>query len=53
MKVVRRNHVDSAKQEADVLFYLKKKGLNKYFVELEECFHYHGYYCMIFERVIQ
>ncbi|CAD8045434.1 unnamed protein product [Paramecium primaurelia] len=51
MKIVRRNHVESAQSEADVLFHLKRKGLSRSFVELYECFHHRGYYCMVFERL--
>ncbi|CAD8146875.1 unnamed protein product [Paramecium octaurelia] len=51
MKIVRRNHAESAQQEADILFYLKKKDLNRYFVEIIESFYHRGYYCMVFERL--
>ncbi|CAD8065612.1 unnamed protein product [Paramecium sonneborni] len=51
LKIVRRNHVESAQSEADVLFHLKRKGLSRNFVELYECFHHKGYYCMVFERL--
>ncbi|CAD8151288.1 unnamed protein product [Paramecium pentaurelia] len=51
MKIVRINHADSAQQEADILFYLKKKDLNRYFVEIIESFYHRGYYCMVFERL--
>ncbi|CAK70717.1 unnamed protein product (macronuclear) [Paramecium tetraurelia] len=51
MKIVRSNHAESAQQEADILFYLKKKDLNRYFVEIIESFYHRGYYCMVFERL--